>query len=210
MSATHFHQQASATQIELEMISHFRALRPSHAGRWIQADAGRCWILWWLCIGCAAALMAAAGIGAHVARAQRIEAKATVTAASLPRAVKPEAGPRRDFSAKLGPRRSATHVLSELQRVSQAHGVSLILAQFSELPASPHELSWLQASVDLQGPYIAAKRVVIDMLARYPSATVRSLQLRHESDTQTVSLKVLLVLWAAPAPAPLIDSAIRR
>lgn len=114
------------------------------------------------------------------------------------------ASPMADLAQSLSPLPGGTRVAAIIDVATRDAGVSLVRINLSEHAASSAQLARLDAELALKGSYADVKRVLTEVLARLPSATVRRLVLQGadsgpEAQGQALQATVSLVVWGPPA-----------
>lgn len=175
-------------------------------GRHARAEASLSWLL---LIGAltTSALISAASIVWH----QKLQKQLLVvekTNAELTRAASAAPGAliaASDFVSHLPGTANSQRVVDALQRAGREAGVSVTSITVRDSLPKPDQLGRLEIAVTAQGPYPALKQVLVEWLARFPSATVRSQQWRRV-DTGSPALGAgalaeaswVISVWTAP------------
>ena len=92
-------------------------------------------------------------------------------------------------------------LLSELERSTASAGVALGSVQLQERAATAEQLARADVTASLRGSYPNLKRVVADVLGRYPNATLVQWRLRRATQPGDVESTMVLALWGAAVAA---------
>lgn len=176
-----------------------------HSGYGPAGAAKLQWRLW-------AALMATGvcltGISVAVAISERRQTSSLLARPVLTERgqVRTSASERSDFVLRLQPSVPSATVIRELERSCASAGVTISEITISHRPPTADSLGADEFNLRLRGEYAATKGVLIDLLSRFPSATLRSLRLRRDPSTGATETTTLLVVWSRPAA----DAAVAR
>lgn len=142
----------------------------------------------------------AAAVDALRSRAQAAELRQRLWQATKQSgAVDAEPRARADFVAQLpAATDGAGEALRWLERACRESGVRLLSSVFASPTGDAHELQQRAWSVELQGSYAGVKRALGSLLEHTPQATLRTLQLQRVPDSNDLSARLGLVLWARP------------
>lgn len=186
-------------------------LRARHH-RWHAADAQ--WSLIWFAL--TATLVAAVATALWTRQVSRevrhvsVEtASATGKLASMA-ATTPasSAAPATDFAAHLPASIELQPVLSQIQRRCAEAEVVFVGVQIQPRIAQSEQLARTDLTVSLRGSYPKLKRVLAEVLDRFPNATLAHLTWRRSTGATDVEATVALALWggataaAAATPGP--------
>lgn len=112
-----------------------------------------------------------------------------------------------DLSQSLPPLPTAARLASIVDVATRDAEASLLRINLTEHAATPSQFARMDAEFALKGPYPAIKRVLIEVLARLPTATVRRLNMQGNDglpDAQggaSLQATVSLVVWGPPMAA---------
>lgn len=109
--------------------------------------------------------------------------------------------PPSDFTHRLPRTPEVRPLLAELERSTAEAGVTFGSFQFQERAATPEQLARTDVTVSLRGSYPNLKRVVLDVLARFPNITVTQWRLRRAPQAGDVESTLVLAVWGAAADA---------
>lgn len=107
-----------------------------------------------------------------------------------------------DFAQRLPATAPTTDVIREIQRSSTANGVVFAGFDVSNRVATTQTLGKTDLSFRLQGSYANIKRVLKDVLGRYPVAVLAHLQIQRASSPMDLAAQVELVLLSKALPSP--------
>lgn len=107
-----------------------------------------------------------------------------------------------DFAQRLPATAPTTDVIREIQRSAKANGVVFASFDVSSRVATTQTLGKTDLSFRLQGSYANIKRVLKDVLGRYPVAVLAHLQIQRASSPMDLAAQVELVLLSKAFPSP--------
>lgn len=123
--------------------------------------------------------------------------------------------PPTDFVTKLPLAPDVRPLLFELERATARAGVAFDSVQLQERPATPEQLSRTEATVTLRGNYPSLKSAMLDVLGRFPNATLVQWRLRRVTQPSDLETTMVVALWGAasesrvPVSAPTLASGSR-
>ena len=103
-----------------------------------------------------------------------------------------------DFTRRLAQVPDVYGVLTELERSSSNAGVALGGVQRQELAAGIERLARTDLTFSLRGSYPNLKLVVLDVLGRFPQATMAQWRLRRATRPDDIEATLVLSLWGTP------------
>ena len=107
-----------------------------------------------------------------------------------------------DFAATMGHGVTAARLLAILDASARGAGVVVASVTVADSPASLTELGRLEATLVLNGTYVASKRVLVELFDRLPTASVKRLKMMPANrETGLVQSTLLLSVWSAPTLA---------
>ncbi len=109
--------------------------------------------------------------------------------------------PPNDFTHHLPRTPEVRPLLAELERSTAEAGVTFGGVQFQERAATLEQLARTDVTVSLRGNYPNLKRVVLDVLARFPNITVAQWRLRRAPQAGDAESTLVLAVWGAAADA---------
>lgn len=179
---------------------------------WHAADAQ--WALIWF--GLTATLVAATATAlwtrqvAREARRVSVETASAIgkLAAMAATTSASSAPPATDFAAHLPASIEIQSVLSQIQRRCAEAEVTFVGVQIQPRIAQSEQLARTDLTVSLRGSYPKLKRVLAEVLDRFPNATLAHLTWRRSTGATDVEATVALALWggataaAAATPGP--------
>ena len=98
-------------------------------------------------------------------------------------------------------------LLTELERSTASAGVTLGSVQLQERVATVEQLARADITASLRGSYPNLKRVVAEVLGRYPNATLVQWRLRRVAQPGDLESTMVLALWGAAAAAEPVSAA---
>lgn len=122
-----------------------------------------------------------------VAELPAVEPPLTVSAVVVP-----------DFTRTFPQYPDVAPVVGELQRSASSHGVTVQELQSHLTPASLQQLARIELTAQMRGNYLSIKQVLIDVLDRYPYASVRRFAVRRDTSPQDLIADVGFTVWGQP------------
>jgi hypothetical protein len=107
-----------------------------------------------------------------------------------------------DFTTQLGPARSTSRFVAELQRASASAGVSVSSLTVNERAPAADALGRQEFSINLRGAYGPTKRVLAEVLGRFSAASISVLRMRRDAASGLVETAVVFSVWSAPLAVP--------
>ena len=104
-----------------------------------------------------------------------------------------------DFVQKLPAHPDADRLMLAIERSRKSLGLAVGRIQIDPRPAEPGQLSSLDMSLNITGPYVMQKQALSDIAARIPELTVTHLSMRRNGPTADLDSNVTLRLWAQPS-----------
>ena len=106
----------------------------------------------------------------------------------------------RDFVADLPVTVEVQTVLDQLRRASFDAGVLATNVEVQGGVQALDQLPRTNLTVSLSGPYPSLKRVIAELLDRFPQATATRFSIRRGAQGGSAEITIAIALWARPEP----------